>query len=115
MNVSSELKYQLDMFAKMRSASLNDKLKKELGDWYSSAGFGVLNTRCGTCIRVAMDKMNSELLRNDNPRLVHFQGIKVEYQNLGAASIQQLRTMVKNKGIKTKRGITKQELIELLK
>ena len=98
MKVSDELKYQLDQFSRMRSCHLDETLKRELAVWYSDNGFGRLNTACGTCVRIAMDRMNSEMLRV-NPKLVHFTGIKVDVFNPEAASIQELKKMVKAKGL----------------
>lgn len=114
MKVSDELKYQLDAFSRMRSCHLNEPLKRELANWYSEAGFGGLNTACSTCVRIAMDRMNAELLKT-NPRLVHFTGIKVDVFNPEAASIQELKKMVKAKGLNSGKNATKIHLINLLK
>lgn len=114
MKVSDELKYQLDQFSRMRSCHLDEPLKRELANWYSDNGFGGLNAACGTCVRIAMDRMNSEMLRV-NPKLVHFTGIKVDVFNPEAASIQELKKMVKAKGLNSGKNATKIHLINLLK
>jgi hypothetical protein len=114
MKVSDELKYQLDQFSRMRSCHLNEQLKRELAIWYSENNFGTLNTKCSTCVRIAMDRMNAQM-PSEHPKLVHFTGIKVDVFNPESASIQELKKMVKAKGLNSGKNATKIHLINLLK
>jgi hypothetical protein len=77
MKVSEELKEQADRFSKTRSFSLNAPLKRELSDWYKSAGHGKLNAGCSTCIRNAMGKLVQSISQGEHimPR-IHFIGTK---------------------------------------
>ena len=105
------------------------ELKNELAKIFHDLGHGVLNKNCGTCVRIAMDRLNHELLRGDLPALcqnidvkpkdvkspLHFVGIKMEAFNPEKMKYQELRKFVKNKGIKTEKNPTFEQLIELLK
>jgi hypothetical protein len=127
MKVSEDLLYQANQFSKTRSFSLNMELKNELAKIFHELGHGVLNKNCGTCVRIAMDRLNNELLRGDLPALIkdiktkdvksplHFVGIKMEAFNPEKMKYQELRKFVKNKGIKTEKNPTFEQLIELLK
>lgn len=118
MNPSSELIYQAEQFAKTRSFSLDMKLKNELGKIYYELGHGVLNKNCSTCVRIAMDRLNAELAKQGLPRLiqpVHFIGIKMDVFNPEQMKYQDLRKFVKNKGIKTEKNPSFEDLIKLLK
>ena len=100
-------------------------MKNELAKIYHELGHGVLNKNCGTCVRIAMDRLNYELLRGDLPALIqkpndvksplHFVGIKMEAFNPEKMKYQELRKFVKNKGIKTEKNPTFDELIKALK
>ena len=124
MKVSDGLLYQANQFSRTRSFSLNMELKNELAKIYHELGHGVLNKNCGTCVRIAMDRLNYELLRGDLPALiqkpndvkptVHFVGIKMEAFNPEKMKYQELRKFVKNKGIKTEKNPTFDELIKAL-
>lgn len=129
MKVSDSLLYQANQFSRTRSFSLNMELKNELAKIIHELGHGVLNKNCGTCVRIAMDRLNHELLRGDLPALVqnidvktkdvksplHFVGIKMEAFNPEKMKYQELRKFVKNKGIKTEKNPTFDELIKALK
>ena len=125
MKVSDSLLYQANQFSRTRSFSLNMELKNELAKIYHELGHGVLNKNCGTCVRIAMDRLNYELLRGDLPALIqkpndvksplHFVGIKMEAFNPEKMKYQELRKFVKNKGIKTEKNPTFDELIKALK
>lgn len=129
MKVSDSLLYQANQFSRTRSFSLNMELKNELAKIFHDLGHGVLNKNCGTCVRIAMDRLNYELLRGDLPALcqnidvkpkdvkspLHFVGIKMEAFNPEKMKYQELRKFVKNKGIKTEKNPTFEQLIELLK
>lgn len=118
MKASDELIYQAEQFAKMRSFSLNMQLKNELAKIYYDLGHGVLNKNCATCVRIAMDRLNAELAKEGLPRLiqpVHFVGIKMDVFNPEKMKYQDLRKLVKNKGIKTEKNPTFEDLIKLLK
>jgi hypothetical protein len=69
MKVSDGLLYQANNFSRTRSFSLNMELKNELAKIYHDLGHGVLNKNCGTCVRIAMDRLNYELLRGELPAL----------------------------------------------
>jgi hypothetical protein len=69
MKVSDALLYQANQYSRTRSFSLNMELKNELAKIILDLGHGVLNKNCGTCVRVAMDRLNNELLRGDLPAL----------------------------------------------
>ena len=69
MKVSNSLLYQANQFSRTRSFSLNMELKNELAKIYHELGHGVLNKNCATCVRIAMDRLNAELLRGDLPAL----------------------------------------------
>jgi hypothetical protein len=128
MKVSEGLLYQANQFSRTRSFSLNMELKNELAKIFYELGHGVLNKNCGTCVRIAMDRLNHELLRGDLPKLcqnidakpkdvkspLHFVGIKMEVFNPEKMKYQQLRKFVKNKGIKTEKNPTFDELIKAL-
>ena len=118
MKASDELIYQAEQFAKTRSFSLNMQLKNELGKIYYELGHGVLNKNCSTCVRIAMDRLNAEIAKEGFPRLmqpVHFTGIKMDVFNPEKMKYQDLRKFVKNKGIKTEKNPTFDELIKSLK
>lgn len=124
MKVSNSLLYQANQFSRTRSFSLNMELKNELAKIFHELGHGVLNKNCGTCVRIAMDRLNHELLRGELPALcqnidvkptLHFVGIKMEAFNPEKMKYQQLRKFVKNKGIKTEKNPTFDELIKALK
>jgi hypothetical protein len=124
MKVSDGLLYQANQFSKTRSFSLNMELKNELAKIFHDLGHGVLNKNCGTCVRIAMDRLNYELLRGDLPALIqkpkdvktplHFVGIKMEVFNPEKMKYQELRKFVKNKGIKTEKNPTFDDLIKAL-
>jgi hypothetical protein len=76
MNPSEPLLYQAQQFAKTRSFSLNMQLKNELGKIYYDLGHGVLNKNCSTCVRIAMDRLNAELAKQEIPRLVQLEKTK---------------------------------------
>jgi hypothetical protein len=124
MKVSEGLLYQANQFSKTRSFSLNMELKNELAKIFHDLGHGVLNKNCATCVRIAMDRLNHELLRGDLPALIqkpkdvksplHFVGIKMEAFNPEKMKYQELRKFVKNKGIKTEKNPTFDELIKAL-
>ena len=69
MKVSNSLLYQANQFSRTRSFSLNMELKNELAKIYHELGHGVLNKNCGTCVRIAMDRLNYELMRGELPAL----------------------------------------------
>ena len=118
MKASNELLYQANQYSRTRSFSLNMQLKNELAKIYHDLGHGVLNKNCGTCVRVAMDRLNAELAKQGLPRLmqpVHFTGIKMDVFNPEKMKYQQLRKFVKNKGIKTEKNPTFDDLIKSLK
>jgi len=129
MKASNELLYQANQYSRTRSFSLNMQLKNELAKIYHELGHGVLNKNCGTCVRIAMDRLNNELLRGDLPKLcqktdvkskdvkspLHFVGIKMEAFNPEKMKYQELRKFVKNKGIKTEKNPTFDDLIKSLK
>lgn len=118
MKVSDSLLYQANQFSRTRSFSLNMELKNELAKIYHELGHGVLNKNCGTCVRIAMDRLNHELLRGDLPALiqkpndvkptVHFVGVKQKTFN-------ELRTEAKEKGFKATRTTTREEIETFLK
>jgi hypothetical protein len=117
MKVSVELLYQANQFSRTRSFSLNNTMKDELGKIYHDLGHGVLNKKCATCVRIAMDRLNHELLRGDLPALcqnidvkptnekptLHFIGVKQKTFN-------ELRTEAKEKGFKATRTTTREEI-----
>ena len=118
MKASDELIYQAEQFAKTRSFSLNMQLKNELAKIYYDLGHGVLNKNCSTCVRIAMDRLNAELAKEGLPRLmqpVHFTGIKMDVFNPEKMKYQDLRKFVKNKGIKTEKNPSFDDLIKALK
>jgi len=117
MKVSNGLLYQANQFSRTRSFSLNMELKNELAKIYHELGHGVLNKNCGTCVRIAMDRLNHELLRGDLPALcqnidvkptVHFIGVKQKTFN-------ELRSEAKEKGFKATRTTTREEIETFLK
>lgn len=82
MKVSDGLLYQANQFSSTRSFSLNMELKNELAKIFHELGHGVLNKNCGTCVRIAMDRLNHELAKDEvlpilvkKPR-IHFIGKK---------------------------------------
>ena len=112
MKVSNSLLYQANQFSRTRSFSLNMELKNELAKIYHELGHGVLNKNCGTCVRIAMDRLNYELLRGELPALcqnidvkptVHFIGVKQKTFN-------ELRTEAKEKGFKATRTTTREDI-----
>ena len=117
MKASDDLIYQAEQFAKTRSFSLNMQLKNELGKIYYELGHGVLNKNCSTCVRIAMDRFNYELLRGDIPALcqkidvkptnqkptLHFIGVKQKTFN-------ELRSEAKEKGFKATRTTTREDI-----
>lgn len=113
MKASDELIYQAEQFAKTRSFSLNMQLKNELGKIYYDLGHGVLNKNCSTCVRIAMDRLNYNLMRGDLPALIqktndvkptlHFIGVKQKTFN-------ELRSEAKEKGFKATRTTTREEI-----
>jgi len=76
MKASDALLYQANQFSKTRSFSLNMQLKNELAKIYHDLGHGVLNKNCGTCVRIAMDRLNAELAKQEIPRLVQLEKTK---------------------------------------
>jgi len=118
MKASDELIYQAEQFAKTRSFTLNMQLKNELAKIYYELGHGVLNKNCSTCVRIGMDRLNAELAKQGLPRLmqpVHFVGIKMDVFNPEQMKYQDLRKFVKNKGIKTEKNPSFEDLIKALK
>ena len=118
MKVSDNLIYQAEQFSKTRSFSLDMQLKNELSKIYYDLGHGVLNKNCSTCVRIAMDRLNAEIAKQGLPRLiqpVHFTGIKMEVFNPEKMKYQDLRKFVKNKGIKTEKNPSFEDLIKALK
>jgi hypothetical protein len=113
MKVSDGLLYQANNFSRTRSFSLNMELKNELAKIYHDLGHGVLNKNCGTCVRIAMDRLNYELLRGELPALcqktndvkptLHFIGVKQKTFN-------ELRTEAKDKGFKATRTTTREDI-----
>lgn len=97
-------------------------MKNELAKIYHELGHGVLNKNCGTCVRIAMDRLNYELLRGDLPALcqnidvktndvkptLHFIGVKQKTFN-------ELRTEAKEKGFKATRTTTREDIETFLK
>ena len=73
MNISNGLRHQLENFGRHRYANLDDTLKEELSVHYKALGLGKLNKACGTCVRIAMDRLNAEL---EIPRLVQLEKTK---------------------------------------
>jgi hypothetical protein len=117
MKVSDGLLYQANQFSRTRSFSLNNTLKDELAKIYYDLGHGVLNKQCATCVRIAMDRLNYELLRGELPALcqnidvkptVHFIGVKQKTFN-------ELRTEAKEKGFKATRTTTREDIETFLK
>ena len=112
MKVSDGLLYQANQFSSTRSFSLNNTLKDELAKIYYELGHGVLNKQCATCVRIAMDRLNYELMRGELPALcqnidvkptVHFIGVKQKTFN-------ELRTEAKEKGFKATRTTTREDI-----
>jgi hypothetical protein len=117
MKASNELLYQANQYSRTRSFSLNMALKNELAKIILDLGHGVLNKNCGTCVRIAMDRLNNELLRGDLPALcqnidvkptnekptLHFIGVKQKTFN-------ELRTEAKEKGFKATRTTTREDI-----
>lgn len=117
MKVSDGLLYQANQFSRTRSFSLNMELKNELAKIILDLGHGVLNKNCGTCVRIAMDRLNYELLRGDLPALcknidvkpndvkptLHFIGVKQKTFN-------ELRAEAKDKGFKATRTTTREDI-----
>ena len=117
MKVSDGLLYQANQFSRTRSFSLNMELKNELAKIFHDLGHGVLNKNCGTCVRIAMDRLNHELLRGDLPKLcqnidvkstnekptLHFIGVKQKTFN-------EMRTEAKEKGFKATRTTTREDI-----
>lgn len=117
MKASNDLLYQANQFSKTRSFSLDMQLKNELAKIYHELGHGVLNKNCSTCVRIAMDRLNHELLRGDLPALcknidvkpndvkptLHFIGVKQKTFN-------ELRAEAKDKGFKSTRTTTREDI-----
>jgi hypothetical protein len=111
MNPSAELLNQAKKYADTRSFTLNINLKNELEKLIFEMGFGKLNKHCGTCVRIAMDRLNYELMRTNVPTLVkvdnkptiHFIGTKQKTFN-------ELRTEAKERGFKATRKTTREEI-----
>jgi hypothetical protein len=76
MNPSDSLLYQAKQFANTRSFSLDAQLKNELSKINLELGHGVLNKQCSTCVRIAMDRLNAELAKQEIPRLVQLEKTK---------------------------------------
>lgn len=121
MNISNGLLTQLDNFSRHRYAHLNDELKDELSIHYKTLGFGKLNKQCNTCVRIAMDKLNENkhkvrpAVRQENnephmkeqPPKLHFVGTKQK-------TFSELRREAIERGFKTTRSTTRQDLEEFL-
>jgi hypothetical protein len=112
MNPSSELIYQAEQFAKTRSFSLDMQLKNELGKIYFDLGHGVLNKNCSTCVRIAMDRLNHELLRGDLPALIQNIDVKPKLHFIGVKqkTFNEMRTEAKEKGFKATRTTTREDI-----
>lgn len=121
MNISNSLLTQLDNFSRHRYAHLNDDLKDELAVHYKALGFGKLNKQCNTCVRIAMDKLNENkhkvrpAVRQENnephmkeqPPKLHFVGTKQK-------TFAELRREAIERGFKTTRSTTRQDLENFL-
>jgi hypothetical protein len=114
MNISDQLKSQVDRYSKTRSFALDAPLKRELAEWYKYAGHGKLNIGCATCIRNAMQKLNNYYLTEMAPKSpkIHFIGIKQE--SITSMTFNQLKAEAKRRGITMPSTSTKQDLIKVL-
>jgi hypothetical protein len=121
MNISNGLRIQLDNFGRHRYANLDDTLKDELAVHYKALGFGKLNKACATCVRIAMDKLNenkdkirpvvreenNERHMNEQPPKLHFVGTKQK-------TFGELRREAKERGFKSTRSTTREDLEQFL-
>jgi hypothetical protein len=114
MNISDQLKSQVDRYSKTRSFALDAPLKRELAEWYKYAGYGTLNIGCATCIRNAMQKLSNYYLTEMAPKSpkIHFIGIKQE--SITSMTFNQLKAEAKRRGITMPSTSTKQDLIKVL-
>lgn len=104
MNISNALIQQLDNFSRHRYAHLDGTLKDELAIHYSDLGLGKLNKACGTCVRIAMDRLNENRKRKET---IHFVGKK--QQTFG-----ELKAEAKAKGFKLSRSTKREDLEKFL-
>lgn len=104
MNISNALLYQLENFGRHRYANLDGTLKDELAIIYSDLGMGKLNKDCGTCIRVAMDKVNEN---RKQMQKIHFVGKKQQ-------TFSELKAEAKAKGFKLSRSTKREDLESFL-
>lgn len=112
MKVSVELLYQANQFSRTRSFSLNSTMKDELGKIYHDLGHGVLNKQCATCVRIAMDRLNYELMRGDLPALIQKTDVKptVHFIGVKQKTFNELRSEAKEKGFKATRTTTREDI-----
>lgn len=111
MNVSNELKSQLDRLANTGAFSINLTLKKELRQAIEQVGGApFVNFNCGTCARDAMHRLNAHLKTVNNKPVLQKMKMVKEPKDM---TFIELKKAVKDKGI-TLRTPTKQQLIEAL-
>lgn len=101
MNISVELKAQLDRFSRTRSFNINHKLKQELADWYQTTLKKTLNIKCGTCIRNAMNDLLGHSIGSDpaikaKPQITF---IGVKQKQLDDMTYRELKDLAKARGI----------------
>lgn len=110
MNVSNELKSQLDRLAHTGAFSINLNLKNELRQAIEQIGGApFINFNCGTCARDSMHRLNAHLKTLNNKPVLQMKMVK-EPKDM---TFFELKKAVKDKGI-TLRTPTKKQLIEAL-
>lgn len=114
--ISEDLKQQAIRYQKSRSFALNNMLKKELSSWLLSYKGTVLNEKCGTCVRNAMNDlvyaMQEEKAQEIKPAKIQFIGVK-QY-DFESMSYNDLKKEAKSRGIKMDQAPTKENLITAL-
>jgi hypothetical protein len=87
-------------------------MKDELGKIYHDLGHGVLNKQCATCVRIAMDRLNYELMRGDLPALIQKTDVKptVHFIGVKQKTFNELRSEAKEKGFKATRTTTREDI-----
>ena len=101
MNISTNLRAQVDRYHRTQSFNLSNQEKQELATWYRSKFNKSLNIKCGTCIRNGMRDLVAEM-NTSEPAIklkpnITFIGVK--QRTLEEMSYRELKDMAKAQGI----------------
>lgn len=109
MNISEQLRGQVERFNRTRSFALDNPAKKELAAWNKAAGFGTLNIGCSTCIRNAMQKLSNEVTLTPK---ISFIGVK--QKSITEMTFNELKAEAKKRGLNLPSTSKKVDIIKAL-